>query len=65
LLVGAADAAVPVVGGDRGEVAVAEPDAGVAFPLGLEPVDLVQPGGGDRSTWPVSERAIPSLTWSR
>ena len=46
-LVGAADAAVPVVGGDRGQVAVAEPDAGLAFPVRVEPADLVQLGGGD------------------
>ena len=32
-VVGAADAAVPVVGGDRGQVAVAEPDAGLPLPL--------------------------------
>ena len=47
LIVGAADTAVPVVGGDRGRVAVAEPDAGLAFPLRVEPADLVQLGGGD------------------
>ena len=47
LVVGAADAAVPVVGGDRGRVAVAELDAGVPFPGRVEPADLVQLGGGD------------------
>ena len=41
-VVGAADAAVPVVGGDRGQVAVAEPDAGLPFPGRVEPADLVQ-----------------------
>ena len=41
-MVGAADAAVPVVGGDRGQVAVAEPDAGLPFPGRVEPADLVQ-----------------------
>ena len=46
-MVGAADAAVPVVGGDRGQVAVAEPDAGLPFPFRVEPADLVQLGGGD------------------
>ena len=47
LVVGAADAAVPVVGGDRGRVAVAEADAGLPFPGRVEPADLVQLGGGD------------------
>ena len=46
-LVGAADPAVPVVGGDRGQVAVAEPDAGLPFPVRVEPADLVQLRGGD------------------
>ena len=46
-MVGAADPAVPVVGGDRGQVAVAEPDAGLPFPGCVEPADLVQLGGGD------------------
>ena len=38
---------MPVVGGDRGQVAVAEPDAGLPFPGRVEPADLVQLGGGD------------------
>ena len=46
-LVGAPDPAVPVVGGDRGQVAVAEPDAGLPLPLRVEPADLVQLRGGD------------------
>ena len=46
-LVGAADPAVPVVGGDRGQVAVAEPDAGLPLPRRVEPADLVQLRGGD------------------
>ena len=49
LVVGAADPAVPVVGGDRGRVAVAEADAGLPFPGRVEPADLVQLGGGDLS----------------
>jgi hypothetical protein len=40
-LVRAADAAVPVVGGYCGQVAAAEPDAGLAFPRHVEPADLV------------------------
>ena len=47
LLVGAADPAVPVVGGDRGQVAVTEPDAGFPFPGRVEPADLMQLRGGD------------------
>ena len=46
-LVGAPDPAVPVVGGGCGQVAVAEPDAGLPFPLRVEPADLVQLRGGD------------------
>ena len=46
-VVGAADAAVPVVGGDSGQLAVTEPDAGLTFPDRVEPADLVQFGGGD------------------
>ena len=46
-LVGAPDAAVPVVGGDRGQVAVAEADAGLPLPLRIEPADFVQFRGGD------------------
>ena len=38
---------MPVVGGDRGQVAVAEPDAGLPLPRRLEPADLVQFRGGD------------------
>ena len=38
---------MPVVGGDRGQVAVAEPDAGLPFPGRVEPADLVQLRGGD------------------
>jgi hypothetical protein len=39
-VVSAADAAVPVVGSNSGRVAVAEADAGVAFPFRVEPADL-------------------------
>ena len=46
-MVGAADAAVPVVGGDRSQVAIAELDAGLPFPGCVEPADLVQLGGRD------------------
>jgi hypothetical protein len=45
--VGAPNAAVPVVGGDRSQVAVPEPDTGLPLPLRLEPADLVQLRGGD------------------
>ncbi len=47
VLVGAADAAVPVVGGDRGRVAIAEPEAGLPLPRRTEPADLVQLRGPD------------------
>ena len=33
---------MPVVGGDRGQVAVAEPDASLPLPGRVEPADLVQ-----------------------
>ena len=46
-LVGAADPAVPVVDGGSGQVAVAEPDAGLPLPLGTEPADLMQLRGGN------------------
>ena len=46
-LVGAADPAVSVIDADRGQVTVAEPDAGLPFPCGGEPADLMQFGGGD------------------
>jgi hypothetical protein len=38
---------VPVVSGDRGQVTVAEPDAGLPLPLCLEPADLMQLRGGN------------------
>ena len=38
---------MPVIDGDRGQVTVAEPDAGLPLPRRVEPADLVQLGGGD------------------
>jgi hypothetical protein len=46
-LISVPDPPVPVVGGNRSRVAVAEPDAGFPFPWRREAADLVQFRGGD------------------